>query len=215
MGTPNLTSDSTLDPPSPSDDQSLLQRYRRGDDDAATELYMRYAHRLQALAQAQTSTDLKQRVDNEDLVQSIFRTFFRRVARGQYDVPNSEELWKLLLVIGLNKIRSTAIHHRAHKRDIGRTTSGSAALEAQQGQPNQADETGLITLEMTIEELLSQLPPQYREIVNYRISGYDVSEISVMTKRSKRTVERILQAFRKQLGDLLKDDVEIDDVESS
>ena len=50
MGTSNLTSDSTLDPPSPGDDQSLLQRYRRGDDDAATELYMRYAHRLQALA---------------------------------------------------------------------------------------------------------------------------------------------------------------------
>ena len=102
MGTSNLTSDSTLDPPSPGDDQSLLQRYRRGDDDAATELYMRYAHRLQALAQAQTSTDLKQRVDNDDLVQSIFRTFFRRVASGQYDVPNSEEPWKLLLVIGLS-----------------------------------------------------------------------------------------------------------------
>jgi RNA polymerase sigma-70 factor (ECF subfamily) len=210
MWTLNMTSDSTSVPPTPSDDQSLLQRYRRGDDDAATELYMRYAHRLQALAHAQTSTDLKHRVDSEDLVQSIFRTFFRRVARGQYDVPEGEELWKLLLVIGLNKIRATAVHHRAKKRDILRTTSGSFALEAQESQPHQSDETGLITLEMTIEELLSQLPPQYREIVNYRISGCDVSEISEKTKRSKRTVERILQAFRQQLGNLLKDDVEID-----
>ncbi len=210
MWTTNLTSGSTLDPPAPGDDQSLLQRYKRGDDDAATELYMRYAHRLKALAHAQTSTDLKQRVDSEDLVQSIFRTFFRRVARGQYDVPNGDELWKLLLVIGLNKIRSTAIHHRAHKRDIGRTTSGDAALEAQQTQTIQFDETGLITLELTIDELLSQLPPQYREIVNLRIAGYEVSEIAEMIKRSKRTVERILQGFRHQLGDLLKDDVEID-----
>jgi RNA polymerase sigma-70 factor, ECF subfamily len=205
-----VTSGSTLETPAPGDDQSLLQRYRKGDDDAATELYMRYAHRLQALTNAQTSNDLKQRVDNEDLVQSIFRTFFRRVARGQYDVPDGEELWKLLLVIGLNKIRSTAIHHRAHKRDIGRTSSGSAALEAQQTQTSQSDETGLLTLELTIDELLSQLPPQYREIVNHRIAGYDVSEIADMTKRSKRTVERILQAFRQQLGDLLKDDVDID-----
>lgn len=205
-----VTSGSALDPSPPGDDKSLLQRYRRGDDDAATELYMRYAHRLQALAHAQTSTDLKQRVDNEDLVQSIFRTFFRRVARGQYDIPEGEELWKLLLVIGLNKIRSTAIHHRAHKRDIGRTTSGTAALEAPQTQNIQFDETGLITLELTIDDLLSQLPPQYREIVNYRIAGYDVSEIATLTKRSKRTVERILQAFRHQLGDLLKDDVEFD-----
>lgn len=210
MWTTSVTSDSPLNSPAPSDDRSLLQRYRRGDDDAATELYMRYAHRLQALTHAQTSTDLKQRVDNEDLVQSIFRTFFRRVARGQYDVPDGEELWKLLLVIGLNKIRSTAVHHRAHKRDIGRTTSGTNALEAQQTQTNQFDETGLITLELTIKELLSQLPPQYGEIVNHRIAGYDVSEIAEMTKRSKRTVERILQAFRQQLGDLLKDDVELD-----
>ncbi|MDX1925238.1 MAG: sigma-70 family RNA polymerase sigma factor [Pirellulaceae bacterium] len=206
MWTFNVTSGSTLEPPVPGDDQSLLQRYRRGDDDAATELYMRYAHRLQALTNAQTSNDLKQRVDNEDLVQSIFRTFFRRVARGQYDVPDGEELWKLLLVIGLNKIRSTAIHHRAHKRDIGRTSSGDAALEVQKIQTNQSDETGLLTLEMTIDELLSQLPPQYREIVNHRIAGYDVAEIAEMTKRSKRTVERILQAFRNQLGDLLKED---------
>ncbi len=210
MWTLTVTSGPTKEPPAPGDDQSLLQRYRRGDDDAATELYMRYAHRLQALTHAQTSNDLKQRVDNEDLVQSIFRTFFRRVARGQYDVPDGEELWKLLLVIGLNKIRSTAVHHRAHKRDVGRTATGPAALEAQQTQSHQFDETGLVTLELTIEELLSQLPPQYREIVNYRIAGYDVSEIADMTKRSKRTVERILQAFRHQLGDLLKDDVEID-----
>ena len=86
-----------------SDDKSLLHRYRRGDDDAATELYLRYAHRLRALANAQTSPELQQRVDNEDLVQSIFRTFFRRVAGGQYDVPNGDELWKLLLVIGLEQ----------------------------------------------------------------------------------------------------------------
>lgn len=204
-----MTSDPTLDPPEPGDDQSLLQRYRRGDDDAATELYMRYAHRLQALTHSQTSADLKQRVDNEDLVQSIFRTFFRRVARGQYDIPDGEELWKLLLVIGLNKIRSTAIHHRAHKRDIGRTTSSSATVDSQP-QPSQGDETGLVALEVTIDELLSQLPPQYREIVNLRIAGYDVSEIAEKTNRSKRTVERILQAFRQQLGDLLKDDVDLD-----
>lgn len=210
MWTLNVTSGSTIDPPPPGDDNSLLHRYRRGDDDAATELYMRYAHRLQALTHAQTSPDLKQRVDNEDLVQSIFRTFFRRVARGQYDVPDGEELWKLLLVIGLNKIRATAVHHRAHKRDIGRTTSGPAAFEAQHTQASQGDETGLLTLELTIDELLSQLPPQYREIVNHRIAGYDVSEIAEMTQRSKRTVERILQAFRSQLGDLLKEDIEID-----
>ena len=187
-----------------SDDKSLLHRYRRGDDDAATELYLRYAHRLRALANAQTSPELQQRVDNEDLVQSIFRTFFRRVAGGQYDVPNGDELWKLLLVIGLNKIRSTATHHRANKRDVKKTVSGEV-LDSSASGSDQSDATGLKILEMTIDDLLSELPEQYREIVNYRIAGFEVSEIAEKTQRSKRTVERILQAFRQQLGKLIQD----------
>ncbi len=186
------------------DDQSLLRRYRRGDDDAATELYLRYAHRLRALATAKTSGDLQQRVDKEDLVQSIFRTFFRRVARGQYNVPDGDELWKLLLVIGLNKIRSAAIHHRAIKRDVQKTIS-SELLEPAAVDVGQSDENGLQVLEMTIDDLLSELPEQYREIVNFRIAGFEVSEIAEKTKRSKRTVERILQAFRQQLGELIQD----------
>ena len=186
------------------DDKSLLQRYRRGDDDAATELYLRYAHRLRALASAQTSADLQQRVDSEDLVQSIFRTFFRRVARGQYDVPNGDELWKLLLVIGLNKIRSTAIHHRAAKRDVKKTSSGDT-IDVVPTDVEQSDGEGLKILEMTIDDLLTQLPEQYREIVQLRIAGYELSEIAEKTKRSKRTVERILQAFRQKLGELIHD----------
>src|SRR2546428_2278489 len=85
-------------------DRSLLGRIRRGQKDAATVLYMRYAERLRALAVAQCSPGLAKRVEPDDIVQSVFRTFFRRVTQGQYDVPAGEELWKLLLVMALNKI---------------------------------------------------------------------------------------------------------------
>src|SRR5687768_11333472 len=71
----------------PASDASLLRRYRRGEEDAATELYLRYAGRLRVLADTRASPELKQRVDPEDIVQSVFRTFFRRAAVGQYDAP--------------------------------------------------------------------------------------------------------------------------------
>src|SRR6185369_9460641 len=87
-------------------DHSLLRRLREGSEDAATQLYRRYACRLDALTRANTARDLAPRVDSEDIVQSVFRTFFRRVTAGGYDVPDGEELWKLFLVIGLNKIRA-------------------------------------------------------------------------------------------------------------
>src|SRR5437763_46346 len=67
-------------------DRSLLARFRGGEPDAFTRLYFRYARRLQALAAAQTSPDLARRAEPEEIVQSVFRTFFRRVAEGHYDV---------------------------------------------------------------------------------------------------------------------------------
>ena len=86
-----------------------------GHDDAATQLYLRYAHRLRALAVRQTADDLKTRIDPEDIVQSVFRTFFRRVCRGEYSVPEAEQLWKLFLVISLNKVRGVGAATRIRK----------------------------------------------------------------------------------------------------
>ena len=109
--------------PVPSD-HSLLQRYRLGSQDAATELYLRYAHRLRALARAQISPGLAHWVDLEDVVQSVFGSFFRRAADGYYDVPVGEELWRLFLVIALNKIRRQGAYHHAARRDVRRDTGG-------------------------------------------------------------------------------------------
>src|SRR5947209_3624365 len=80
-----------------STDHSLLRRLQDGQRDASTELYLRYAERLLSLAAAQSSFNLARRVDPEDIVQSVFRTFFRRASLGHYTVPQGEELWKLLL----------------------------------------------------------------------------------------------------------------------
>src|SRR5262245_47500437 len=105
-------------------DHSLLCRFRLGSQDAATQLYLRYARRLRKLAAAECSGDLTRRVDVEDIVQSVFGSFFRRARQGLYDVPPGKELWRLLLVIALNKIRAKGAFHRAAKRDVRRTTGG-------------------------------------------------------------------------------------------
>ncbi len=65
-------------------DASLLVRYQAGEDDAATALYLRYASRLLEFSDRVTGDYLLSRIDAEDIVQSVFRTFFRRVSEGQY-----------------------------------------------------------------------------------------------------------------------------------
>jgi RNA polymerase sigma-70 factor (ECF subfamily) len=183
---------------STSSDRSLLARLRRGQQDAATELYLRYAQRLRALVRARCSSQLARRLEPDDIVQSVFRRFFRRVLQGDYDVPPGEELWGLLLVIALNKIRTEETFHRAGKRDV--------RLSAQPADPSlletcAVDDSAL--LEVSVEDILSQLPPSYRELVELRIQGHEVAELASRTGRSKRTVERILQDVRSRLRQLL------------
>jgi RNA polymerase sigma-70 factor, ECF subfamily len=182
-------------------DRSLLRRFRSGDQDAATEIYLRYAHRLRALAQVQCGKDLGQRLDADDIVQSVFRSFFRVVRSKLYDVPAGEELWKLLLVMALNKIRAQGAYHRAAKRDVRHTSGGDHLMHA--AQPGREDEAFTV-LQMVVAESLQQLPEVSRTIVELRIEGYEVAEIAEKTGRSKRTVERNLQDYRTALEKILQ-----------
>jgi RNA polymerase sigma-70 factor (ECF subfamily) len=193
-------------------DSSLIRRFRSGEDDAATKLYKRYAERLQRLAQRNTALDLTRRFDADDVVQSVFRTFFRRVRTGLYDLPAGDELWRLLLVISLNKIRTLAVFHRAQKRSVGSTVAPDSELLSQLSTGN-TDEVALASLKMVIGEVLDNLPDVQQRIIVRRIEGCQVEEIAAETGRSKRTVERVLQEFRQRLREII--DVQPDDCQKS
>ncbi len=183
-------------------DRSLLRRFRSGEQDAATEIYVRYARRLQALAAKQTGADLAPRFDPEDVVQSVFRTFFRRASAGFYEVPAGEELWRLLLVLSLHKVRDLAVHHRAQKRDIGRTWSVEDG-DTPAGEISEDNRLAYDSLRLVIADLIYDLPESNRQIIDLRIEGHEVAEIAAKSGRSKRTVERTLQQFRERLRQLI------------
>lgn len=178
-------------------DRSLLARVLSGSQGAAGTLYERYARRLLALARAKTGGDLAGRVEAEDIVQSAFGSFFRGAQAGGYAAPDGEELWNLLLVITLNKVRAKGAHHRAAKRDVRRTVSGDDLA----GFDPPADDTAAAALlGLVVDEVLAALPEGHRPVVRLRIDGHEVADIAAATGRSRRTVERILQEFRGRMA---------------
>ncbi len=195
-GNPVLKGETMSDTPAPSD-RSLLVQLRRGQQDAATRLYLRYAARLRGLVRARCSQALSQRVEPDDIVQSVFRRFFRHVTKGDYDVPPGEELWGLLLVITLNKVRSEEAFHRAARRDLRQDAASDPAYL-----PDTASDTA--HLEASVGDALSRLPEAHRRMAEMRIAGHEVAEIATATGRSKRTVERLLQDVRARLRVLLE-----------
>src|SRR5262245_45829842 len=85
--------------PHPSFDD-LMARLRTGDNDAATRVFNQYSNRLIALARRRLDPQILQKVDPEDVLQSVFRSFFRCQAAGQMDDLESwDNLWGMLVVI--------------------------------------------------------------------------------------------------------------------
>jgi RNA polymerase sigma-70 factor (ECF subfamily) len=173
-------------------DDTLLRCCHEGSEDAATLLYQRYAERLRVLVRARRSPHLEPRLDVEDVVQSVFRSFFHAASAGVYEVPDGKDLWQLLGTIALNKIRTQGQFHRAAKRDVRLTTSlglddPSSAVQVRK------DESADVLLHLAVEEALERLPQQQRAVVELRLQGYEVADIAASVGRGKRTVERHLQ----------------------
>ncbi len=179
------------------DDKSLLRRIGEGDGQAATEVFERHAPALMLVARRRLSAMFSACVDPEDIVQSTFKSFFRRAAHGGYAAPKAGDLFNLLIVIAMRKINGKSEYLRAQARDIRRTiySTGSAALE----RPDDR-EAALQELCLTVAELLEGFTNTQRGIIQLRLEGHTVQEIADQLNRSKRTVERELQSFRVRLS---------------
>ena len=186
----------------------LLQRYRDGDETAATEIFERYVNRLCALAKTRLSTRMKRRVEAEDVVQSAYRSFFRR-ADDQYVLEKQGDLWRLLAAITINKIRGQVEFHTAKKRGVYLEESMMADQSMIRVSPEviseepKPDEAAAMVEELT--EILSDLDSTQRSIVELSMQNHNVQQIAKTVKRSERTVRRTIQQFREGLeGRLFK-----------
>ena len=181
----------------------VLNRWQNGDDQAAKLLVDRYSRRLIVLAEKHLSKKLATRVDAEDIVQSVFHTFFRRAARGDFHIDNSVSFWQLLVSITLTKVRMQARHHRAAKRDIGAETErGMDAWlpEAIANKPSPSEAAVLVDL---IESLLEGLPEKYCEILSWHLEGYSRTEIAGKLNISRQTVCRAVSLIQERANRVL------------
>jgi RNA polymerase sigma factor (sigma-70 family) len=187
-------------------DDSLVRRVGHGCEAAADRLFRRYADRLRALAKRKLPADITPRVDADDIVQSVFRRFFESAQLGNYAAPTGDDLWNLLLVITLNRLRTVKTQERAAKRDSRRNVhfgGDQGSLERTAGWRGEQPDA---VFRLVIDEAIARMPTAYREVLALRMEEYEIAEIAQRTRRSKRTVERILQESRGWLRELLDED---------
>jgi len=182
----------------------LLGRLRAGDNSAARVVVDRYACRLAALARKKLDRRILSKEDPEDVLQSVFKSFFLRCGQGQFQLDSREDLWALLVSLTLHKCGHRADFFHAGKRNVFREvqaaqaqdSSSVAELEGLARDPTPVE--AAILAEM-IEKLLSGLEPHQRDIVQLSLEGENAVKIAEQVGVTQRTVQRVQKGVRERL----------------
>jgi RNA polymerase sigma-70 factor (ECF subfamily) len=180
----------------------VMGRLRAGDSDAAAQVFRRFTHRLISLARAHLDSRLRQKLDPEDVLQSVYKSFFRRYEQGALDLGGWDGLWALLALITARKCGRWAQHFRAQRRDVTAevSTAGSAdesgVVEAFSAEPSPEE---AVMLTEVVLVLLRDLGERDGEILTLALQGHSAAEISEKLGRPKRTVYRVLERIRARL----------------
>lgn len=183
----------------PAGDTSLVGMFRAGNEDAARQLFDRYVERLVALARRRISQRLASRVDPEDIVQSVFRTFFGRLKAGKFQIEDQDDLCKLLMRITVHKTLRQVAYHKAAKRDPSHETgqseqSSELLMELLDREPTPDD---AVTFIDELENFLAKLRPKERQILEMRLQGYSNDEIvTKLDLKYDRKIRRVLERIR-------------------
>jgi RNA polymerase sigma-70 factor (ECF subfamily) len=206
---PDIDSRTTTVPPSDSFDD-VMARLRAGDPAAAAAVFHRFARRLIALARSRLDARLRQKVDPEDVLQSVYKSFFLRHADGEFDPESWDSLWSLLTVLTVRKCGRWHEHYGTAGRDRRReegaaedATTSSAELRALADEPSPDEAAELADL---VEVLLRCEVGRDRAIVMLRLQGYTPNEIAAQLRRPERTVFRVLDRVKKRLRRLCEED---------
>lgn len=103
-----------------------LHKLQAGDPDAAHQLWSRYYPKLVQTASKYLRGSTDPAIEGEDVAQSAFQSFYRSAIAGDYlEVGNREELWKLLMIFAIKRIK----RHRSAEESQVRTLVSSASPE--------------------------------------------------------------------------------------
>jgi RNA polymerase sigma-70 factor, ECF subfamily len=167
-------------------------------DRRVDELFRLYAARLARLAEWKFSRVLAARETPEDVVQSVFRTFFRRSAAGEFRIDDTDQLWRLLVRITVRKVYARTRYHLAEMRDARREVAeGDPWLAEQLNREPQPEE--VVAVADLIERSMRGLDDVYGDILGRRLQGWAVQDIAHDLNLSRQTVHGKLNHLQDRL----------------
>ncbi|QDV47632.1 RNA polymerase sigma factor RpoE [Stieleria neptunia] len=198
-----------------SDDKTVsrwIDQVKDGDSIAAAELWQHYYDRLVRNVRNHLRGQNRGVADEEDVVVSVFESFYRAAEQGRYpEMSDRADLWRLLLKMSARKVIDKRRRERRQRRGGGERTFSLAA--GSDGEDALIEVIGdeptpdmVLTMTESVESLLSHLGDgQLREIAIGKMEGFSNAELATRLSCSERTIERRLHLIRETCQQELMD----------
>jgi RNA polymerase sigma-70 factor, ECF subfamily len=193
---------------------AVMARLRTGEDRAADVILKRFTRRLIALARKKLRTISRAEAEIEDVVQSVYKSFFARHGQGQFELDDWNAVWGLLTIITLRKCANRRTYHLARRRDVRREVAWQGTGRSSRSEPGwdlidrEPTPFEAAALAETVGELFRGLEDPDRQTVTMLLQGYTALEIATIRSCSERTVRRVRSRVKDRLKRLLAIDVE-------
>lgn len=185
------------------DSARLLNEYVNGDEAAAQEIFHRYVEKLTALAEKKLSRQIQQRVDAEDIIQSVYRSFFRKAKDDKVRLRRSGDLWRLLAGMTIKKVLQRVEYETAKRRDPAAEVPGALLQDLLAKDPGPEEQDMLPDL---LKQFMASLSERPRIVLERRLQGQSQVSISRDLDVSESTIRRILRNLKTSLQQLFLED---------
>ena len=165
-----------------------IEELKSGRSSAAGRLFA-YCYAPLARFAARRLGNARRVVDEDDVVNSAFHSFFARALRGDFpDLQHRSGLWPLLTTIIARKASN-------HRRTLLRSQKRDHELETIRSRLDN-DPLAVVLIADALDGLLRDGDKELRQIALDKLQGYSNAEIAARIGRSVPTVERRLRLIR-------------------
>lgn len=190
--------------------QDLLRDARSGNEQALEKLLQHCLHRIRTLTEAQLDSDFRCRVSSSDIAQTTLLEIHQALDGFRGTTQRQFAAWLESIVAHnvLNEYRYWSRQKRFGARHA-LSLDSTMQKEAVDGEPTPQAQSRLHEQRHRLEEALSSIPGNYREVIVLRNKeGLDFTEIAARLGRSSdaarmlwaRAVERLAEVLRTEEG---------------
>ena len=163
-------------PPSTSFDE-LIRRVGSGDEQAAAQLVRDFEPVVRRVLRGRLrGAGARREFDSLDICQSVLANFFVRVAAGQYDLKEPDDLIKLLVTMTRNKVAEKVRRQHRLRRDSRRTVGGVEELALAGMDPTPSR---VVAGNELLDQARQRLTAEERQLVELRGQGLSWEEVAV------------------------------------